>query len=242
MSKEQQRHLEALEERSKQREGVFLAKVAGRLQRQGPLTEAPAHPFRGAPDFWQGYTLSGEERVQLFQKNWIQLGGVAKRFATGVELVSYLGEVACMMETKYMIRWQHPLLEELQIEQRLPDVQTTVWSPDSSADLLARSAGADIGIVVADYAIAHTGTIVTLSSSQQGRSVSLLPTALVAIIRAETIKTRMGEVMEALHGQFGVQLPAGVHFITGPSRSADIENDLTIGVHGPGIVYALILD
>ncbi|WP_179292148.1 LUD domain-containing protein, partial [Paenibacillus campinasensis] len=38
------------------------------------------------------------------------------------------------------------------------------------------------------------------------------------------------------------QLPAGVHFISGPSRSADIENDLTIGVHGPGIVYAILVD
>ena len=37
------------------------------------------------------------------------------------------------------------------------------------------------------------------------------------------------------------ELPAGVHFISGPSRSSDIENDLTIGVHGPGIVYAIIL-
>ncbi|MGZ4163533.1 MAG: LutC/YkgG family protein [Tumebacillaceae bacterium] len=241
MSQGNENIIEDLQTRSKQQQGGFLTRVAKRLKRTTE-SDAPVHPFRGAPDVWQSYELTEEERVLTFMKNWNQLGGVVKRFARPDALVKYVCQVANMMEAKYALSWDHPLLEALQIEACLPGVEMTVWRERSEEQLLAKAAGADFGIVVADYAIAHTGTVVTVSAPQRGRSVSLLPTAFLAIIRAETIKTRMGEVMAALKEQFGTQLPAGVHFITGPSRSADIENDLTIGVHGPGIVYALILD
>lgn len=54
---------------------------------------------------------------------------------------------------------------------------------------------ADIGIVIADYAVAYTGSITVLSSEDKGRSVSLLPTALIAIVPLERLKTRLGEVL-----------------------------------------------
>lgn len=230
-----------LVEQAKAREGEFLDGLARRLNR-GRITEAPQHPFRGAPDFWRGYELSGEQRVELFMKNWASLGGVVQRFADEDGLSDYIADVALSLQAKYLIRFDHPLLEGLELENQLPEVEMTVWQEDATEDLKAKAAGADIGIAVVDYAIAHTGTVVVASGGNRGRSVSLLPTAFMAVIRAESIRTRMGEVMEELQKRFGHNLPAGVHFISGPSRSADIENDLTIGVHGPGIVYALILD
>lgn len=89
--------------------------------------------------------------------------------------------------------------------------------------------------------MAYTGSVVVLSAKEKGRSVSLLPTVLFIVIPVERLKTRLGEVLVGLDEAGREALPAGVHFITGPSRSSDIENDLTIGVHGPGIVYALIV-
>jgi len=64
----------------------------------------------------------------------------------------------------------------------------------------------------------------------------------MAIIPVERMVTRLGEILVQFDQAGREQLPAGIHFISGPSRSADIENDLTIGVHGPGIVYALLVD
>ncbi|MBL0387576.1 LUD domain-containing protein [Tumebacillus sp. ITR2] len=232
--------LAKLNEQSQQRQHAFLDGIANRLGRPR-LTEKPAHPHRGAPDFWQRYEISEEERVALFVHNWNGLGGIVRRFSEKEALSAFVAEVADTLGAKNLVRWDHELLQDLNVEARLPHVEMTVWNSDDALNLKAKAAGADIGIVVADHAIAQTGTVCVTSDAGKGRSVSLLPTALITIIQVEDLKTRMGEVLTALQTQYGTTLPAGVHFITGPSRSADIENDLTIGVHGPGIVYALLL-
>ncbi|WP_047150392.1 LutC/YkgG family protein [Aneurinibacillus tyrosinisolvens] len=230
-----------LDEQAAKKEADFLDHIASRLQRSR-VTKAPDHPFRGAPAFWNSYELDGEKRVELFMANWKNLGGAVERFPTKDALRLYIAEFARTMQAKYMVRFEHPLLEEIGLEPHLPGVEITVWNKDTDENLMAKAAGADIGIAVVDYGIAHTGTVVAVSGEKQGRSVSLLPTVFIAIVRSHDIKTRMGEVMTDLEKRFGHKLPAGIHFITGPSRSSDIENDLTIGVHGPGIVHALILD
>ena len=100
-----------------------------------------------------------------------------------------------------------------------------------------------LGIVVPEAIVANTGTLAVLSAGAQGRSVSLMPGMLLAVFPAERIVARMGEVFERLRASHGemANLPSSLNLITGPSRSADIENDLTIGIHGPGIVSAVIL-
>ncbi|WCK53999.1 lactate utilization protein C [Aneurinibacillus sp. Ricciae_BoGa-3] len=230
-----------LDEQAKKKEDEFLNHLAARLKRPR-ITSKPDQPFRGAPDFWTSYELPPNERIKLFMDNWTSMGGVAERFADIDEAVAYIAELAGKMQAKYVVRFDDPVLEQANIDDRIPGTEMTIWNEKSQENIMAKAAGADIGIAVVDYGIAHTGTVVAVSGAKQGRSVSLLPTVFIAIVRASDIKTRMGEVMTDLQRRFGTELPAGVHFITGPSRSSDIENDLTIGVHGPGIVYALVID
>ncbi|SFJ49441.1 LutC/YkgG family protein [Thermoflavimicrobium dichotomicum] len=233
--------LKELERKAKEKEETFFQHIANRLGRPR-LHTPPIQPVRGVPSFWRQYHLDFEERISLFMANWENLGGVAKRFGCKEDLVTFIRNEAETMQAKKLIRWQHPVLEQLEIEKTLPKADVTIWKESNREQLLQKAAEADIGIVVADYAIAHTGTVVVLSGATKGRSVSLLPTALMAIIRTEDVKTKMGEVLAVIQKRNGPSMPAGIHFITGPSRSSDIENDLTIGVHGPGIVYALLLD
>src|SRR5262249_55156005 len=134
-----------------------------------------------------------------------------------------------------------PELEALDLESTLTGAKVSVWNSDPEQYWKARAAEADFGVILADFAAAYTGSIVAKSAYNKGRSVSLLPTVLMAIIPLERLKTRLGEIMVEIDKAGRENLPAGVHFISGPSRSADIENDLTIGVHGPGVVYALIV-
>jgi L-lactate dehydrogenase complex protein LldG len=115
------------------------------------------------------------------------------------------------------------------------------WAQRS--ELLQRTERCQLGIVWPDFAVANTATLVLQCSPQQGRSVSLLTDILFAVIRADQLVTRMGEAFGHItDGKAdATQYPSSLNLITGPSRSADIENDLTIGIHGPGKVYAVII-
>lgn len=232
--------LDRMEQESRAKQQVFMNDIARRLKRPR-TTVAPAHPFRGAPQYWQDFQWSIEERAEQFTANFQSAGGHVYRARDMNEAKVFIVSKANEMLARYMLRQNVEELAALRLEEELPDTRVSVWNSDKEENWKARAAEADIGIVIADYAVAYTGSITVLSSEAKGRSVSLLPTAVIAIIPMERLKTRLGEVLidfdEA--GQSG--LPAGIHFISGPSRSADIENDLTIGVHGPGIVFAVLV-
>jgi L-lactate dehydrogenase complex protein LldG len=98
--------------------------------------------------------------------------------------------------------------------------------------------GFDVGITTAQAAIAETGTLLLDSTRERHRFVSLVPPVHIAIVKASTIFATLGETLSLL--QNGKELSPAVTFITGPSRTADIELTLTIGVHGPQELYVII--
>lgn len=105
---------------------------------------------------------------------------------------------------------------------------------------------ADLGVTGADLAIAETGTLVLRAAAGRPRSTSLLPPCHVAVfdrtVLVETLE-QVGIALEAWHhGPAPVARGAVINFITGPSRTADIELTLTRGVHGPKEVHAVFVD
>ncbi|HEY8530037.1 MAG TPA: LUD domain-containing protein [Paenibacillaceae bacterium] len=233
--------LAELDAESRRKQQAFLERLAAKLGRPR-VTEPPPHPFRGAPDFWKEYELSPEERIARFIANFQAAGGHAFRLSGLEEAARFIADRARELGVSAVIRQDEPLLAGLGLESLLSGVEVRVWNDDPAEDWIARAAGAGLGVILADFAVAHTASIVTLSARGKGRSVSLLPPALAAIVPTGRLYTRLGEVLSRFDETGREALPAGIHFISGPSRSADIENDLTIGVHGPGIVYALIVD
>lgn len=232
--------LERMEQDSCEQQQAFMNDIARRLKRPR-ITEAPAHPFRGAPQYWQQFQWSPEERIEQFTANFQSAGGHVFRMEDMDEAKAFIVSKVNEMLARYILRQNVTELAALRLEEELTDTRVSVWNTDDQEAWKARAAEADIGIVIADYAVAYTGSITVLSSENKGRSVSLLPTALIAIVPLERLKTRLGEVLIDFDevGHRGCRM--GIHFISGPSRSADIENDLTIGVHGPGIVFALLV-
>jgi L-lactate dehydrogenase complex protein LldG len=96
----------------------------------------------------------------------------------------------------------------------------------------------DVGISTAQAAIAETGTLVLDSADERHRLVSLVPPVHIAIVDASRICETLGEALSLLRN--GKELSRAVTFVTGPSRTADIELTLTVGVHGPQELYVIV--
>ena len=97
---------------------------------------------------------------------------------------------------------------------------------------------ATVGITTADYALADTGTLVLVSGGEQHRLISLLPPVHVCFLDPSRIFASLAELLEHLQVEYET-LPQAVTFITGPSRSADIELTITMGVHGPRALHVI---
>lgn len=95
----------------------------------------------------------------------------------------------------------------------------------------------DVGITTVQAAIAETGTLVLDSTQERHRLISLVPPVHIAIVDASKIYETLGEVLAFIHKN---DISPAVTFITGPSRTADIELTLTVGVHGPQELYVII--
>jgi len=101
-----------------------------------------------------------------------------------------------------------------------------------ASELTEVCARVDIGITSADYALSDTGTLVMIASPAEARLVSLLPPMHLAVIPKERILTGLDELFTLLPDPGAVT--SSMVLITGPSRTADIEQILIRGVHGPG--------
>jgi L-lactate dehydrogenase complex protein LldG len=101
----------------------------------------------------------------------------------------------------------------------------------------------DAGVTTAQWGIAATGTLVLESAREQSRLLSLVPPLHVALLPAARLCHSMGDALARV-GQVG---PTGltshaITFITGPSRTSDIELTLVVGVHGPATLHVLLLE
>lgn len=100
----------------------------------------------------------------------------------------------------------------------------------------------DVGITMAQAAIVETGTLILEAETERHRLVSLLPPVHIGLVYSRDIVLTIGDALSQLHGPDPKQMSRAITFITGPSRTADIELTLTVGVHGPKELYVIVID
>lgn len=132
--------------------------------------------------------------------------------------------------------------------QQLP-LAAVCWSELADLDwgaagirVAVRAARSDdmVGITGCFCAIAETGTLMTLSGPDTPPSVSLLPETHIAVVRTNRIVKSIEDGWMLLRAEHG-QVPRAVNFISGPSRTADIEQTVTLGAHGPYRVHVILV-
>lgn len=121
-----------------------------------------------------------------------------------------------------------------------PKLAALDWkSAGLALDPRAARDGDAVGVTGAFCAIAETGTLMLCSGPETPATVSLLPETHVAIVPASRIVPYMEDGWDLARAELGL-LPRAVNFVSGPSRTADIEQTLVLGAHGPYRVHVLI--
>jgi L-lactate dehydrogenase complex protein LldG len=160
------------------------------------------------------------------------LAGTTQRVNTTAGARAFVAEA---IEGKTAVASNAPYLQECGITS-LPGVRSGIRDV---TELTQACAAADIGITSADYALADTGTLVMLASPREARLVSLLPPMHIAVVPQDRILSGLDELFSLLPRP--ADQTSSMVLITGPSRTADIEQILVRGVHGPGQICVVVV-
>lgn len=205
--------------------------VVAKIRRSLGRTEGA--PLSPRPAIYQPRQAGGTDaEIRIFLDEIKKLSGVGQRLAAG-RIADALKTLVAEQKIGKATAWNTHGLQQLQISDHLSSLGVKMVSPTSEKHEMAQC---DLGITEADYLLPETGTIVLQSSVEKPRAVSLLPRVHLAIVRPEMLRPDMHQVFaEAKNGDYLV-------FITGASRTADIELTTTLGVHGPRELFVWMVD
>lgn len=103
-------------------------------------------------------------------------------------------------------------------------------------------ASCDASITSCEYLIARTGSLVMSSAQQSGRTVSVYAPIHICIAYTDQLVYDIKEGLQLMKEKYANNIPSMITFATGPSRTADIEKSLVVGVHGPKESFVFLLD
>lgn len=219
------------------------------LQRVRHAAQQGCHyrPHIAAVPEGTGYLGASGDLVQRFVTEVKAVGGDALVVngleAAGVQLMRWLDEAAA----KSALCWQHELLDRLGMKELLGNSNVAVHDYQSLAALTEAERkrailACDVGITSCDFAIAETGSLMMCAVNGHERVASLTPPMHIAIVEREQIVPDLIDAFAWLRDNGLDQLPSNVTLITGPSKTGDIELQLTTGVHGPGKWRVVVVD
>jgi L-lactate dehydrogenase complex protein LldG len=146
-----------------------------------------------------------------------------------------------------MIAWDFAQIPVSGLGEAIRAARIEVLHPDTHdefrAETLSTAETAQISLTSADYAAAGTGTLIFTAAPGRGRIPTVLAPIHLAVIRAAQIVPRVEDWVKRMRADdlAAIRRSANVCFVSGPSRTGDIEMELILGVHGPGRLIVVII-
>ena len=199
-----------------------------------------------------------DELMAQLEQSATEAGWTVARAESPEQAAQYTQALAAKLKAQSVVMSAHPVLDRPRLEKLLADAEielrvmamAEVDLEDASEpelqerrlSLRRAAIQAELGVTGVDYAIAETGSCVLLARKGVSRLVSLVPPAHVAVVERGQVLPSLDELFtlrrhEFLKGDLGSYM----NIISGPSRSADIEQTIVKGVHGPGDVHMVLL-
>ncbi|HET7842362.1 MAG TPA: lactate utilization protein [Terriglobia bacterium] len=197
--------------------------------------------------------IAPEELLPKFEAELAKVSGVAHRVSSLEQLDEVLRGILTAAKAESVILSRNPLLPQLKLGDRMRAMGITVteWptagEPSMEVQAAYRAAcfSAAVGITGADWALAETGSLVVTSQTEGSQLASLAPPVHIALYTPEQLVESLDDILERLPlAQNPLDPAAGrsVVFVTGVSRTADIEQILIRGVHGPRELHAVLIE
>jgi L-lactate utilization protein LutC len=198
--------------------------------------------------------LAPDDYQIKFEAEWGKVAGIAYCVSSMDELEAVFEKILVLAETHAVALSGNPLLTELGIADRLTALNkfVTSWAAhegglgtDALTDFNKASFAAGAGITGVDFVLAESGTLVLSSATEKVQVASLAPPIHIALYRRSQLVGSLDEVLARLPISNSQDRPTAgrsVVFITGTSRTADIEQILIRGVHGPREAHAILVE
>lgn len=189
-------------------------------------------------------TVTNSRVVEFFKDQYEKLAGKVYVAATVAEAIEVIGQIFSSSNVTSVVTAPLPdeicdTLDKLIMKVGLAPVAIDLTSPSVQNQINE----ADVGISMAEFGIASMGALVEVTSEDSYRLVSSLPLIHIALVSAAEIVETLDEAAPRLRDIYGrYQSNCQITFISGPSRTADIEMKLFLGVHGPQASHVVICD
>ncbi len=176
--------------------------------------------------------LPAEERIALFATMAEKVSATVERVAAEDDLPAAVANFLRSRNLPASVRMgDDALLAGLPWERTQVDV---LRGPSDGNDL--------VGLSHAAAGVAESGTLVLLSGPDNPTTLNFLPETHVVVVRGEDIAGDYESVWDAIRARYGKgAMPRTVNMVTGPSRSADIEQKLLLGAHGPRALHIMLV-
>ena len=213
--------------------------------RGGPVRSASSELDQLVSEIKKNCELRRGELIEQFESELRRVGGRFHRATTVESAFQYIEQVASVRQAKTIIAWETQVINDIELAGKLDEKGLELLTETADREFIPTAAMSDVGVSGVDFALADTGTLVLLARKGQARSISLLPPVHIAVMKPEQVLSGLSDLFPLLRVEAqadGRDLSSAITFITGPSRTADIELTLVVGVHGPQQLHVVLLE